>query len=144
MLAAVFVSCVADVGGRSASITEDSGIPDSQPPPPPPPEPTPQQKAREAFDLGVHPVLLAKCLGCHTTGTGAKGPQFVSPDVKNAYDTIVASTTIVGDFSDTGAKIYSFVQGGHFGPYAKRDQGKLLTWLGLELQARAVTTTPAP
>lgn len=144
------VSCVVSDTVGSISTPQDSGMPDSSvpdsqppPPPPPPPEPTPQQKARDAFNLNVHPVLVAKCLGCHTTAGGAKAPPFISPDVKTAYDIIVGKPTVVGDFTDKGAKVYAFVQGGHFGPYAARDQGKLLVWLGLELQARtAAPTTP--
>lgn len=131
------VSCVVNdtVGGTSIP---DSSIPDASIPAPPP---TPQQLARQAFDRDVHPALVGKCVRCHTTAGEARGPAFLSPDVANAYDMLMANPTIIGDFTETGAKIYSFVQGGHFGPYLAPDQGKMLVWLGLELQARAAPTT---
>lgn len=114
----------------------DSIDPGEEPTPPPPGSLTPAQKAREAFDKGVHPVMMNKCVSCHSAAGGATSTAFVSPNLADAYTTVTSYQTVVGDYSEAGAKIYSYVQGGHHGPYLQDEQGKLLNWLALEVQAR--------
>ncbi len=126
----------------------DNMEPDPDPDPDPDPNPTvltPAQKAREAFDRGVHPVLASKCLGCHSSAGGAVSTAFVSPTVDTAYVTATSYATVVGNFTETGAQVYAKVQGGHYGPYTLDESADLLNWLGLEVQARAGTGgTPEP
>ncbi len=58
--------------------------------------------ARQAYLTNVYPIMQAKCAGCHST-TAANATPFVGSTAANAYEAIVGFTSVVGNFTETGA-----------------------------------------
>ncbi|MEZ4404211.1 MAG: hypothetical protein R3B06_29585 [Kofleriaceae bacterium] len=101
--------------------------------------------ARGLYITNVFPIMQAKCGGCHTT-TAQLATPFVGTSSANAYEAIVGFSSVVGNFSETGAPVYTKVfPGGHQGQsYVAAEQTKIKEWLAAEVQERATNPNPNP
>lgn len=102
--------------------------------------------ARQAYLSNVYPIMQAKCAGCHST-TAANATPFVGASAANAYEAIVGFTSVVGNFTETGAAMYTKViaAGGHQGKtYSADEQTKIKAWLAAEVTERNGGPGPGP
>lgn len=99
--------------------------------------------ARQMFESDVFPILAAKCgAGCHLT-TSASSTPFVATAVATAYVTATGFDSVVGNYTTTGAAIYTkVVPGPHNAKtYTADEQMKITAWLAQEVTER---TGPGP
>jgi hypothetical protein len=99
--------------------------------------------ARQMFESDVFPILAAKCgAGCHLT-TSASSTPFVATAVGTAYITATGFDSVVGNYTTTGAAIYTkVVPGPHNAKtYTADEQMKITAWLAQEVTER---TGPGP
>ncbi|MBE7453676.1 MAG: hypothetical protein HS111_33880 [Kofleriaceae bacterium] len=95
--------------------------------------------ARQMFERDVFPILQAKCgAGCHLTTSSSSTP-FVATAVGTAYITTVGFDSVVGNFTTTGAAIYSLVVPGphQARTYTADEQMKVAAWLAQEVSERS-------
>ena len=95
--------------------------------------------ARQMFERDVFPIMTAKCgAGCHLT-TSASSTPFVATSVDQAWITAVGFESVVGNFTTTGAPIYTkVVPGPHNGKtYTADEQAKITAWLAQEVEDRS-------
>lgn len=100
--------------------------------------------ARQMFETDVFPIMSAKCgAGCHLTTSSSSTP-FVATTVGQAWITAVGFDSVVGNFTTTGAPIYTkVVPGPHQGrTYTPDEQAKITAWLAQEVADRS--TGPGP
>lgn len=101
--------------------------------------------ARQNYLTNVYPIMQAKCAGCHST-TAANATPFVGATAAVAYEAIVGFTSVVGNFTETGAGVYARVNvtGGHQGKtYTTDEANKIKAWLAAEVTERN-GTGPGP
>jgi hypothetical protein len=94
--------------------------------------------ARQMFESDVFPILTAKCgAGCHLTTSSSSTP-FVATAVGTAYITATGFDSVVGNYTQTGAAMYTkVVPGPHQGrTYTAEEQMTITTWLAQEVTER--------
>jgi hypothetical protein len=107
-------------------------------------------EAKQLYTDTVAPIVLAKCVSCHESGSPSGNlTGFVDRDNTKAYATAVGYQAVVGDYTPAGAPILTKITAGnHNGQtYSTDDQAKITAWLNKELEARSTTgggTTPPP
>jgi hypothetical protein len=138
-LAVLLVGCVGGISGG------DDGPPPGDDVVDPPPG-----EAREIFVRDVYPILANgnNCtLGCHLVGSASSTP-FLTADAQTSYDQIIGFQSVVGNFTEAGAPVYTkIVPGPHNARvYDATQRQKILGWLAAEVEARDVTdpTDPPP
>jgi hypothetical protein len=100
--------------------------------------------ARQMFESDVFPILSVKCgAGCHLTSSASSTP-FVASTVGQAWITTVGFESVVGNFTTTGAPMYTLlVPGPHQGrTFTPAEQAKVTAWLAQEVEDRS--TGPGP
>lgn len=103
----------------------------------------PSGAARQKYEADVYPILSAKCAGCHTS-TAQNATPFVGTTKANSYVATVGFSSVVGNFTEAGAPLYTrVVPGPHNGAtYTADDKTKILAWMALEVTERSGGTTP--
>ncbi len=106
-------------------------------------------EAKRLYEQDVHPVVAAKCIGCHN----ASGPVgnitgFVDSNLATAYSTASGYQIVVGDYTPAGAPIITKVTVSPTSPhaslsYSTDEVSKMTAWLNKELEART-GTGPGP
>jgi hypothetical protein len=102
-------------------------------------------QARQMFESNVFPILSAKCgAGCHLT-TSASSTPFVAGAVATAYITATGFDAVVGNYTTTGAGIWTKVVPGPHNArtYTTDEQMKIQAWLAQEVTERN-GTGPGP
>jgi hypothetical protein len=102
-------------------------------------------QARQMFESNVYPILAAKCgAGCHLT-TSASSTPFVAPAVATAYVTTTGFEAVVGNYTQTGAALWTKVVPGPHNArtYTADEQMKITAWLAQEVPERN-GTGPGP
>ena len=104
--------------------------------------------ARQNYLTNVHPIMQAKCAGCHSAATTIATP-FIATSTATAYESTVGFTSVVGNFTETGTPLYAkVVPGPHQGvTYTLDEQTKVKAWLAAEVSERNGTgpgPTPGP
>ncbi|KAB2910299.1 MAG: hypothetical protein F9K40_02945 [Kofleriaceae bacterium] len=95
--------------------------------------------ARQMFESDVFPILSAKCgAGCHLT-TSASSTPFVAAAVGTAYVTATGFDSVVGNYTTTGAAMYTLlVPGPHQArTFTADEQMKVSAWLAQEVTERS-------
>lgn len=113
---------------------------------PPGDDTPPTGQAKTMFERDVYPIISANCgAGCHLVGSAASTP-FVATSVTDAYNTIIGYNSVVGNFTQAGAAIWTkIVPGPHNArTYSTDQQAKISAWLAQEVADRQTTTTPPP
>lgn len=105
--------------------------------------PPPTEAARVLFERDVYPILMEKCVSCHAT-TSPSALGFVDLDPTGAYDAIVNTPAVVGDFS-AASPVITTVDQRHAPPaYTSDEHAKIVNWLTTEVEERQGTSPPAP
>jgi hypothetical protein len=134
-LAVLLVGCV---GGIDPMPDDEPG--DDGPPP---------TGAREIYERDVYPIMQTQCgAGCHLVGSSTSTP-FVTPTVSGAYAQITGFDSVVGNYTETGAPVYTKIVNAvvhNARTYDAAQKTKILGWLAAEVEARDVTdpTDPPP
>jgi hypothetical protein len=95
--------------------------------------------ARQMYERDVHPIMTAKCgAGCHLTTSSSSTP-FVAANVADAWITAVGFESVVGNFTTTGAPIWTKVVPGPHNArtYTTDEQAKITAWLAQEVADRS-------
>lgn len=102
--------------------------------------------ARELFETEVHPILSRGCIGCHRAGAPAGNVTgFVDPSAQASYDIVVGTRAVVGDFTEAGAPVLTYVTRDRHQnlTYSTDEIAKIVRWLAAEVDDRE-PTGPAP
>jgi hypothetical protein len=135
LLAAALLAggCVGDLTPIEGDDDDDTGGPDAGS--------NTGGQARQIFERDVYPILSAKCgAGCHLTASASSTP-FVSTSVDQGWITTVGFASVVGNFTTTGAPIYTkVVPGPHSGvTYSQAEMDKITGWLAQEVTDRSTS-----
>ena len=108
-------------------------------------------EAKRLFETDVHPVIAAKCVGCHNVvGPVGNITGFVDTSLTSAYATAVSYQAVMGDRTPTGAPILTKITAAAKTPshvnltYDATEVSKITGWLNKELEARAPGDDPVP
>ena len=70
------------------------------------------KEGKKIFDADVYPIIAGpggvggKCIGCHNaTAPAGNTTGFVDPVASRGYETITGFVAVVGDYSETGARM---------------------------------------
>jgi hypothetical protein len=106
--------------------------------------PPPTEAARVLFERDVYPILMEKCVSCHAT-TSPSALGFVDLDPTGAYDAIVNTPAVVGDFSPAEAPIVTTADQKHApAAYTTDERAKIVNWLTTEVEERQGSAPAAP
>jgi hypothetical protein len=99
------------------------------------------------FDQNVYPIISSAtaasgcaAAGCHGAANSPSGATtaFVSANPSDGYATATSFTSLVGNFTATGAGILTQVTAGHNGRlYSDAERQKITDWLAQEVTERA-------
>lgn len=107
------------------------------------------RRARQLFDTGVFPVLVAKCSGgaCHAQSSStALISRFVATDPDHAWSTATNFTAVVGNHSASLAPVLTKITAApHFGlAYTADETAAIVAWLDAEVEIRNGQLTVIP
>ncbi len=98
-------------------------------------------RARQLFDAGVYPVLVAKCSGgaCHSrTAADPMSTRFVATTANEGWQIATNFTAVVGNHTASAAPVLTLIAGGvHKGAaYTSGEAAQVAAWLEAESQLR--------
>jgi hypothetical protein len=141
LLAVAATGLIGCVGGIETSTPSPSPIPTT-----PPPDGVggggsgpAAIEARNLFETNVYPILVDKCIDCHSS-SGAVGniTGFVAPTKADAYVTAASYAAVMGDRTPGGAPVLAKVVAGHQQKtYSQTEKDAITAWLTKELEARS-------
>ncbi len=99
-------------------------------------------EAKTLFDTNVQPVILAKCIGCHSVaGPVGNITGFVDPNNSTGYATTTGYQAVVGDWTVSAPILTKLSTGSHMNnakgvAYTTSDIDAITAWLTKELDSR--------
>jgi hypothetical protein len=90
-------------------------------------------KAKAAYNTNVHPIMKAKCVGCHAVA-GPVGNISGFVDDAKPWDTATSFQSFTGAFTPNTAPVLLKIQAGHNGVvYSSDETNKITDWLNEEV-----------
>jgi hypothetical protein len=137
LLASILCLSVGCVGGITPGDDDVADDDDDNPPPV-------SILGKQKYDTEVYPIMTAKCSaqGCHMVGTSGS-TAFVTPTVADAHFTVTSYSSVVGNFTETGAPILTKItQTAHFATYTPTEDASIRGWLAQEVIDRQQQPNP--
>jgi hypothetical protein len=138
LLAATFllgtVGCVGGIGGVGDDGGDDGGGDDAPP----------AGLAKQMYEEDVYPIMTAQCgAGCHLVGSATSTP-FISTTVDQAYLTVTGYNSVVGNYTQAAAGIWTKVVPGPHNArtYTADQQAAITAWLAQEVTERQNGNSP--